>query len=183
MEKFPNVWLGVSVENQAAADARIPILLRTPAAIRFISAEPLLGPLDITSIPWTVRGYLEEPHGDTLDWVICGGESGPHARPMHPDWARGLRDQCQAAGIPFFFKQWGEWCPGENVESARKFETVQMINDEFLPCSDDWVTEADSDEPILYRVGKKAAGRSLGGREWDEFPQSAMSNGSVKQKA
>ena len=88
---IPNLWLGVTAENQEAADERIPILLDTPASVRFISHEPSLGALN--------------PDLDGIDWVICGGESGPGARPMHPDWARSLRDQCQAAGVPFFMKQ------------------------------------------------------------------------------
>ena len=89
---LPNVWLGISAEDQARADERIPYLLATPAAVRFVSAEPLLGPVDLTQI-------------NRLDWVIAGGESGPGSRPMHPDWVRSLRDQCQAAGTAFFFKQ------------------------------------------------------------------------------
>lgn len=129
--QLPNVWLGVSVEDQARADERIPLLLDTPAAVRFISAEPLLGPVDLTldglmfedcpadcqhaSYDGTTNvtecrrcegTFKTEVPG--LDWVICGGESGPDARPMHPDWARSLRDQCAAAGVPFFFKQWGQ---------------------------------------------------------------------------
>lgn len=112
---LPNVWLGVSTENQQWADIRIPALLDTPAAVRFISAEPLLGPIDLDAIP--VRG-------PDLDWVIVGGESGPGARPMHPDWARGLRDQCNQTGVPFLFKQAGsvlarEWgCKGKGTDPA-----------------------------------------------------------------
>jgi len=133
---LPNVWLGVSVEDKARADERIPDLLATPAAMRFISAEPLLGPVDLRRIryephnPNPAPGPANPPQclnaltGQTgsyavgrwyralttfpgLDWVIAGGENGP--RPMHPDWARSLRDQCAAAGVPFLFKQWGEW--------------------------------------------------------------------------
>ena len=105
-----NVWLGVSCEDQKTADARIPLLLKTPAAVRFISLEPLLGPINLDRIPIS-HGIVECSGGrlPALDWVIVGGESRPHARPMHPDWARSIRDQCQAAGVPFFFKQWGEW--------------------------------------------------------------------------
>lgn len=120
---LPNVWLGVTAENQAMADERIPHLLRTPAAVRFVSCEPMVGPVDLTDLVRTDDGPGEHHysalecdvdveddvdfHGATLDWVICGGESGSGARAMNPDWARGLRDQCQAAGVPFFFKQWG----------------------------------------------------------------------------
>jgi len=125
----PNVWLGTTVEDQRRADERIPHLLACPAAVRFVSCEPLIGPVDLNkSIGGTKwiggqrgcagmhqHGNAPDPHHhhddrcrDGLDWVICGGESGPNARPMHPEWARSLRDQCQAAGVPFHFKQWGE---------------------------------------------------------------------------
>lgn len=105
---LPNVWLGVSVENQKAADERIPMLLGTPAAVRFVSCEPLLGPVKL--VKWLpsydpMQHYARPVHEEKLDWVIAGGESGPGARPMHPDWARGLRDACVAAQVPFFFKQ------------------------------------------------------------------------------
>jgi protein gp37 len=109
----PNVWLGVSVEDQATADERIPLLLETPAAVRFISAEPLLGPVNLHSARCRETGSCPTCPAclQTLDWVIAGGESGPEARPMHPSWPRQLRDQCTAAGVPFFFKQWGHWRP------------------------------------------------------------------------
>jgi Bacteriophage protein gp37 len=103
---LPNVWLGVSAEDQKRADLRIPALLDTPAAVRFVSAEPLLGPIDLSRF---VEDDGEKFDLPPLSWVIVGGESGPGARPMHPDWARSLRDQCVAAGVPFLFKQWGEW--------------------------------------------------------------------------
>ena len=131
-----NIWLGVSVEDQAAADQRVPLLLQTPAAVRFVSAEPLLGPVDLTSLlcgdifdgegaPYydALAGFSYWPsgdfgiHGPALNWVIVGGESGPHARPMDPLWAKSLRDQCQAAGVPYFFKQWGEYRPGVVVDA------------------------------------------------------------------
>lgn len=98
---LPNVWLGVSVEDQRYADLRISHLLATPAAVRFLSIEPLLSPVDIT--PWIETGHDR----GGIDWVIVGGESGPGARPMRPDWVRALRDQCDTAGVPFFFKQAG----------------------------------------------------------------------------
>ena len=117
---LPNVWIGVSVEDQATADKRIPLLLDTPAAVRWISAEPLLGPMSLTKEYLSMKcggAYpfrsLGDEHRtkliDLLDWVVVGGESGPKARPMHPAWARSLRDQCAAAAVPFLFKQWGEW--------------------------------------------------------------------------
>lgn len=130
-----NVWLGVSVEDQRRADGRIPLLLDTPAAVRFLSMEPLLGPVDLSSIdidgesgvtplrPWTAD-ELSEMWGDeiehgqaAIDWVIVGGESGPSARPMHPDWVRSIRDQCKAADVAFLFKQWGEWMPTGSVDT------------------------------------------------------------------
>lgn len=111
---LPNVWLGVSVEDQKWADVRIPALLETPAAVRWISAEPLLGPVDLLPFvshqcdcPLLPDHLRLSEYGPRLDWVVAGGESGRGARPMHPDWARGLRDQCAHAGVPFFFKQAG----------------------------------------------------------------------------
>jgi len=96
-EGWPHVWVGTTVEDQERAKQRLPILSRIPAAVRWVSYEPALGP-----IKWG-------QHLKKLDWIVCGGESGPQARPMHPDWARSTRDECQAAGVSFFFKQWGEW--------------------------------------------------------------------------
>lgn len=164
---LPNVWLGVSVETQKAADERIPLLLQTPAVVRFISAEPLLGMVTLREVQYDRTVEIDTLTGDhgvirplrgrshrKLDWVICGGESGPGARPMHPDWARSLRDQCRAAGVPFFFKQWGEWLPaGEDGGKTEKLG--QVLN--------------ASDKP--WRVGKKAAGALLDGREWKQFPE------------
>ena len=174
---LPNVWLGVSIENQATADERIPLLLQTPAAVRFVSCEPMLGPVDlyggdpdprlggvtaghgVTLEPCWYPG--DDPHGPPrpgLDWVICGGESGPGARPMHPDWARSLRDQCQAAGVPFFFKQWGEWAPNCLCGSKGPHRTTPRPEPGHMGC--------------MFRCGKKAAGREIDGRTWDEAPQS-----------
>jgi protein gp37 len=150
---FPNIWLGVSVEDQKRADERIPPLLETPAAIRFISAEPLLGPVDISL--YLASGYLEPPHTDIINWVIVGGESGSGARPMHPAWPAVLRDQCIGAGIPFFFKQWGEWSPYTAIGCAER-ETA-IVGEGFHAYQ-------------LIKTGKKVAGRVLDGRTWDEFP-------------
>lgn len=102
---LPNVWMGVSVENQKAADERIQYLNFIHAAVKFLSCEPLLGPVDFEkaigdSLKWHVGGLK-----NCISWVIVGGESGHHARPMHPDWVRSIRDQCKEAGVPFFFKQ------------------------------------------------------------------------------
>lgn len=159
-----NVWLGVSVENQQTADERIPLLLQTPARVRFLSCEPLLGPVDLE---------LEKPdNGEPmgLDWVIAGGESGPGARPMHPDWIRSLRDQCDTADVPFFFKQWGEWAPGEMIPDGHHYKTQQFFDGKWADCSDDWATEQDGGA-VMYRAGKKKAGRELDGRTWDQFPE------------
>lgn len=154
---LPNVWLGVSVEDQQRADERIPLLLQTPAAVSFLSMEPLLGPVDIRRwVEYQNTGHILEDC-IKLGWVIVGGESGPNARPMHPDWARSIRDQCQEAGVPFFFKQWGEW-----AECDPSDEDVAREPDKFVR----WSTAALPQK----RVGKKAAGRLLDGREWNEYP-------------
>lgn len=110
---LPNVWLGVSAEDQRRADERIPDLLATPAAIRFVSAEPLLGPVDLGHMQEYLPDNVWLTWLDGLDWIIVGGESGRNARPMHPAWARAIRDQCTAAGTAFFFKQWGAWSYSE----------------------------------------------------------------------
>jgi len=149
-----NVWIGTTVEDQPRAAQRIPHLLDIPARVRFLSCEPLLGWVDFEP----VLGVLSDRDRDAagIDWVICGGESGPAARPMHPDWARSLRDQCAAAGVPFFFKQWGEW---QQVMSQQEVRERASGNFKTLPAGSAFV-----------RVGKKAAGRLLDGREWNEFP-------------
>jgi len=161
-----NVWLGTSVENQAAADERIPHLLRVPAAVRFLSCEPLLGPLDLSAFvacQCDAGGHCDLClTGAARRWVIVGGESGPNARPMHPDWARGLRDQCAAAGVPFFFKQWGEYA----VRTAVPVERV-LVGTRWEP----GMADGEANELVMYRVGKTAAGRMLDGRTWDEFPE------------
>jgi len=171
---LPNVWLGVSVEDQETADERIPLLLQTPAAVRWISAEPLLGPIDLCDIPaWdglaegqrhvdVLGQYAFEVAGpDYIDTCNIGvginWESGPHARPSNPDWFRLLRDQCAAADVPFLFKQWGEWCHPMQLDG----ETYRQIE-----AAD--IDSAEENKPI--RVGKKAAGRTLDGREWNEYP-------------
>lgn len=155
--------------NQAEADRDIPKLLAVPAAKRFLSMEPLLGPVELGlcdcdhgSVPAPQNaGGVTCPKcngtgGRLVDWVIVGGESGPGARPMHPDWARSLRDQCQAAGVPFLFKQWGEWAPDEGFVSLSH------------PMHE-W-GEGDAITTRSWRRGKKAAGRLLDGRTWDEVP-------------
>jgi protein gp37 len=144
-----NWWLGVSVEGRARL-GRIEQLRATPAAIRFLSLEPLLEDL----VALDLSG---------IDWVIVGGESGPGARPMHPDWVRRLRDQCLAAEVPFFFKQWGEWAPAP--------EHMNYAEGAALACRRSREFEQWSSGHTLIRVGKHAAGRLLDGREWDEYPR------------
>lgn len=212
-EPQPNVWIGASITSQAEADRDIPKLLAVPAAKRFLSMEPLLGPVDLRNLPYgegeldalkphtwelaieqwrdtdsdwveqfedwfgvTLSDGLTGPMHAGLDWVIVGGESGPNARPMHPDWARSLRDQCQAAGVPFLFKQWGEWAtvaespvhpeatrlPGNLCRVTRDGITA----DHYVAIS----TNGGRQRYELQRVGKKAAGRLLDGRTWDEVP-------------
>lgn len=166
---LPNVWLGTTVCNQDEADRDIPKLLATPAAVRFLSIEPMLGPINLRWQPYahqatgeTYRQYLERQgavnHLEALrkiDWVIAGGESGTSARPMHPEWLRAMRDQCAAAGVPFLFKQWGEWAPAD--EMASEFQEHYDVQG---------LTSGAS-----VRVGKKAAGRTLDDVEHTAFPR------------
>jgi protein gp37 len=163
-----NIWVGVSVEDQATADERIPVLLDTPAAVQFVSYEPALGPVDFSK-------YISK-----IKWLICGGESGPRARPMHPDWARTARDQAKAAGIPFYFKQWGEWTP-DTPTAVDLYKTALFSYEEngdvplYLKDLGDehrmenWF-EHQRGDTHMFCVGKKAAGRVLDGRVWEEKP-------------
>jgi protein gp37 len=184
---WPNVWLGTTVENQTEANRRIPHLLDTPARVRFLSCEPLLGPVDLDMILtpemgiYALSGIRSDGSGPSgfsqgprIDWVICGGESGPGARPMHPDWALSLRDQCQELRrTPFFFKQWGEWFPGEIDDKSDGHGMCAWPDDNHDPKACMWegrwkYTEV-ADQGFL-RVGKKNAGRLLDGREWNDVP-------------
>lgn len=214
---LPNVWLGVSAEDQMRADERIPDLLATPAAIRFVSAEPLLGPIDLAEISFWSECCIPEYGGDGhellpalrpeyrrgrgpgLDWIITGGESGPGARPMHPAWARSIRDQCAAAGVPFFFKQWGEWLPINHVAESFDLYHPAPIHDPErsrrcrhanLVLHADGMTfdrgeandyhrsvtagahAAGSGSMMMFAVGKHRAGRLLDGVEHNGFPPS-----------
>lgn len=230
----PNIWIGATIVNQEEADRDIPKLLTVPAAKRFLSMEPLLGPVDLWlpkrlfmtgSGPygkdkpiamcdhccngdrcddpthcergrpdWRVKcPYCRGTgNGKPIDWVIVGGESGHNARPMHPDWARSLRDQCVAAGVPFLFKQWGEWLPGQNDLHRATGRKVAHHQDGSWGrstrsnSSSNYVRWGMSGEvvygPVICdpqifsmiawaeRVGKKAAGRLIDGRTWDEVP-------------
>lgn len=136
---LPNVWLGVSVEDQSAASTRIPQLVTTPAAVKFLSCEPLLGPIDLDL---QGQNYGRDSHHEYIDWVIVGGESGSKARPCNPDWVRSIRDQCEAAQVPFFFKQWGKWKP-----------------------------ISEKPDLVFDPVGKKKAGNLLDGQQWEQYPQ------------
>ena len=152
-DEWPNnVWVGTTVENQHWAEVRLPDLLRIPAKRRFLSCEPLLGPLDLTG--WiSQRPKTLHP----IDWVITGGESGPKARAMLPSWARDLRDQCANAEIPFHFKQWGHWAPAsKGSKSATNF----------------W-DEVEQKLIKMEPLGKKSAGRFLDGTTWDDIPDAA----------
>jgi protein gp37 len=181
-----NVWLGVTVENQEQ-DWRIKYLLETSAAVRFVSVEPMLETLNVKKYLWpkhqvdgtlfdapiSVSGYdLAKLAGlNGLDWVICGGETGPGARPMHPDWVRSLRDQCVAAGVPFFFKSWGEWTPRENLphglDTAKNFNRIGHF-DEYEECFKK--ASISTHGQHMVQVSKKAAGALLDDREWRQFP-------------
>lgn len=167
---LPNVWLGVSTERQQEADERIPELLKTPAAVRFISAEPLLDPIDLRRVDPIPGGHcnaLSSSVGPNLDWVIVGGESGSNARPMHPQWARDLREQCAAADVPFFFKQWGQFAPF--AEDDCKWLAEHPADD---PDFDKkrGIVEIDRGQ-FMMRMQRKSAGRLLDGKEHNEFPE------------
>ena len=172
---LPNVALGVSVEDDETARRRIPALLETRAAIRFISAEPTLGHIAFQqhwmhpimrdpSPEANARGRIAAKANGVglIDWVIAGGESGPGARPMHPDWVRSLRDQCQNAGVPFLFKQWGEWSPYAPAGAERSPDTYVSAKVHGGGCL--------CVQAPMWRVGKKAAGRELDGHAWDQYP-------------
>lgn len=153
--EFPrNVWLGATVENQSAVSKRLEYLVdfKTPS-VRFLSCEPLLGPLDIRK--YLVRGTL----GTRVDWVIAGGESGAGSRAMEPAWPLALQRQCVDAGVPFHFKQWGHWAPLEQVADVlTKSTPIQVLR-------------RDGTEISLAGIGKGKAGRSLAGKFWDQFPR------------
>nr|WP_267906673.1 phage Gp37/Gp68 family protein [Luteolibacter pohnpeiensis] len=202
----PNVWVGTTVEDQARADERIPLLLEIPAKVRFLSCEPLLGPVTLPYIDfpqaWEIAksapsaqhdplcSYRKSGGGilcdcdvltkrsgmDGIHWVICGGESGPGARPMHPDWARLLQQQCEEQGVSFLFKQWGEWCPATegfgvtgNVmpDTGEKFRWIGWDGKTKNPSFHGLVPPVMA----IAKQGKQRAGRLLDGREWNEFPK------------
>lgn len=172
-----NVWLGATVVNQEEADRDIPKLLATPATVRFVSMEPLLGLVDLSSYLRPKFRPGEDPdwqdlHGP-LDWVIVGGESGQNARPMHGSWAYDLHDQCEAAGVPFLFKQWGEWVnAGAQAFGTASGEVRHIRSDgTFWNEGDSALQDECADVLTVVRVGKKAAGRDLGGVQHDGYPE------------
>lgn len=160
---YPNVWLLITICTQEEADRDIGKFVRIPAVVHGLSVEPMLGPVDFAGM------WIEHPNPgmhinmlERLDWVIAGGESGPGARPMHPAWPRTLRDQCQATGVAFFFKQWGEWvAPGYQPDPP-------VADAYFWPFRDERTVG-----PISYKIGKTRAGRALDGRIWSEMPGGA----------
>jgi protein gp37 len=195
MENWPaHVWIGTSVDDEKTAYERIPHLLKAPAAVRFLSCEPLLGPVDLSQIsadgPYgrkcftPLRGTVWNDTSDfeygfsKIHWVICGGESGHDARPMLPDWARSLRDQCVAAKVPYFFKQVGEWDAYEpsvahlwqSPYSAHEIDGNSFPDWDAVPAPAGWGCDILSGT-VYRRRGKAKTGRMLDGRTWDEFPE------------
>lgn len=148
-----NVWPGATVVNQPEYDRDIGKLLRIRARVHFLSVEPMLGPIDMRMGGASIPDYSDHRPLARLGWVIAGGESGPHARPAHPEWFRSLRDQCAAAGVPFHFKQWGEWAPYDRSRS----DGAALATPNAL------------DEPMQH-FGTKLAGRLLDGVEHNGFP-------------
>lgn len=171
---LPNLVLGVSAENQQAADERIKILLQIPAVKRFVSIEPMLEEIDLYRGGWSFLNPLYPPPGNKTGWkrgldgVILGGESGSKARPLHPDWVRKVRDQCAAAGVPFMFKQWGEWV-----------ETLHVFDCPTCPSSSQITTIGMKE---FHRVGKKTAGNMLDGRAHTELPWAMIKGGDRGQR-
>lgn len=176
-----NIWIGATICNQEEADRNIPKLLATPAAVRFVSMEPLLGMVDLSSYLRPKFRPSEDPdwqdlHGP-LDWVVAGGESGTNARPMHPEWAASLHNQCAAAGVPYLFKQWGEWMPEANLTHAQRMKDAGHFENLYvrLDGTTHWIVPDDhaqyeaSDE-LIVKVGKKLAGRMLDGKLHDGYP-------------
>ena len=207
-----NIWIGTTVEDQERADQRIPAMLSIPARIRFLSCEPLIGAVKLECMPinpddplmryWPLTGHLLQdgmdepvsyPSNERIDWVIAGGESGCNARPMHPDWARSVRDQCASAGVPFLFKQWGEWTQrclltidGKPYGGSQDFGRLDPMCKKWpwsirmCDCGGDRRTDAgplpacvceDGSDLYVQKVGKKEAGRILDGVEHNGVPE------------
>ena len=183
-----HVWIGATIVNQAEADRDVPKLLALPALVLFLSMEPLLGPVDLTRIEvwggdaevFPLKGTTNcvddegapAPDIPALSWVIVGGESGAHARPMHPDWARGLRDQCDAAQVPFLFKQWGEWSPPSSLDDLRFLGDKMRAGKAVYMPGDDREPDVRFKRGMehMLRVAKPVAGRLADGRTWAGVP-------------
>jgi protein gp37 len=157
MKEAKNIWIGTSVENQEQADIRIPLLLQIPAAVRFLSCEPLIGLVDLNNyLP-----IMEPETGNQINWIIAGGESGHGARPMHPDWVRSLRDQCQSANVPFFFKQWGEY-----ISISQAYDSqIEIKNQKSIQLDNGLFSDRS-----LVKVGKSKSGNLLDGKQHLAFP-------------
>lgn len=179
---YQNIWLGISIENQETANDRIPYLLQTPAAVRWISAEPLIGPIDFykASNHWHKNGYTPWRNTSVLsgiDWIVIGGESGPQARPIHPQWAHQILDQSIPANVARFFKQWGEYEPIAHYFSNTEKRDEALLNPRHILVTSNgnqWNTDKDGQPPsdcwIMLKTGKHNAGNALVGRKWQEFP-------------
>ncbi len=192
-----NIWLGVSVEDQQAADERIPWLLQTPAPVRFLSIEPMLGEINLRAIQWPgkhkvdvllkgawdlpgwFKGFTNHSDMNGIDWIIVGGESGPHGRPMHPDWARKIQEQCEFAEVPFLFKQWGSHKPirsyyGEDDDDDLEIDPHEHPFKIVCPSGYIWNVDFDGQPPsdcwIMQKTHKKRSGRTLDGKIYDEYP-------------
>lgn len=167
-----NIWIGVTVENQQRADERIPLLMQIPAAVRFVSCEPMLLSVNLN----LCHSCQIEPdkcdEHNKIDWIVCGGETGPGARPMHPDWIRSLRDQCQDAGTPFFFKSWGDWVSFEdtNIIMVDRIDVRKLPLCEFADGTKIRTHDFHFSDKTVYKVGKKKAGRMLDGKEHAGMP-------------
>jgi protein gp37 len=188
---FPrNVWLGITAENNDQFRERWLVLENVGrhwyVPVLFISAEPLLGPINMTDY---LEEFIEHEEDNTIwlrgiDWVIVGGESGPHARPMHAVWARALRDQCQEAGVPYFFKQWGEWLPDSQIieHDPRHWPRFTLASFGTLDIDGAWNPDVyPAKFPVerqecMYRLGKENAGDLLDGKAWHQFPEVSHDN-------
>jgi hypothetical protein len=182
---LPNVWLGITVCNQEEADQDIPKLLAIPAGKRFLSIEPMLGYVDLCGISFdrhTTFNILDGcgidkyalaqsiPNAflhETIDWVIVGGETGPNARPMHPEWVRSIRDQCADANVPFLFKQWGSWFPRSQWEYN---PTLILPGDECVGWGNSVFQCINTPDETFHLMSKILSGRLLDGKLHDEFP-------------
>lgn len=179
---LPNLWLGITICNQEEADRDIPKLFSVPANVRFLSIEPMLSEIDLRWCDWCGAFgqhdcYDSGDDGAILDWVICGGESGSKARPMHLEWVRSLRDQCKEAGVPFLFKQWGEYWPVKSCENTCSNQPLALhVSGETEPNLLKIIFDSNRNSPDwigMCKVGKKKAGRELDGVTHSEFPVEA----------